>query len=396
MLSEKDIPGFFAEESAVSGDHLLVDYFFETDIEPRVAAANLACEQSTVSWIDPATGKDLRPRFGAKVVSLRVVEKTLCHATIAHPVVNFGPKIPNLLTAVAGEGPFYCPGITSLKLTDLRFPSSFLSGFEGPRFGLAGLREKLKVVDRPFFVGVVKPNLGLTPRDHAARAKEAFLGGLDIVKYDEMLGDPPDAPLAERARFGGEARRSAERESGFSKLLLLNVTDESENIFRHAVACEKGGANALLINTFFTGYTALRALRAKSELPIMGHFTGQALFDRQPRFGISGNVLVKLQRLAGCDMIGIPGFGPRMKCPEEEVRKNIDACLSPMGQIKKSLPIPGGSDSAATLPDVCRKVGHPDFGFISGRGVFGHPDGPRAGAEGLVTAWESVRKGVFL
>jgi ribulose-bisphosphate carboxylase large chain len=53
-----------------------------------------------------------------------------------------------------------------------------------------------------------------------------------------------------------------------------------------------------------------------------------------------------------------------------------------------ALPIPGGSDTAETLPTVSQKVGSPDFGFISGRGVFGNPDGPKAGAKTLRDAWK--------
>jgi ribulose-bisphosphate carboxylase large chain len=34
-----------------------------------------------------------------------------------------------------------------------------------------------------------------------------------------------------------------------------------------------------------------------------------------------------------------------------------------------------------------------DFGFIAGRGVFGHPDGPGAGAASIRAAWEAVQRG---
>ena len=40
--------------------------------------------------------------------------------------------------------------------------------------------------------------------------------------------------------------------------------------------------------------------------------------------------------------------------------------------------------------------GHSDFGFICGRGVFNHPQGPRAGAMSLHQAWEAIVKGITL
>lgn len=379
MISDDDIPGFFADSKLLkSPDHLIATYHFETSLNPRLAAAALCAEQSTAQWARVGVKEDLRPLYAAKVVSLE--KKAPGYAVlIAHPIANFGADIPRLLSALAGEGPFYCPGITAIRLMDIHFPDSFISQFEGPRFGTQGLRDMLQIFDRPFFMGVVKPNIGLPPADFAELAFQGWMGGLDIAKDDEMLGDSPWSRLAERGKITGKARLKAEKETGVPKMYMANVTGE-ENY-------RVEGANAFLINTFFSGYPALRSLRKQTDLPIMGHFSGMALFDRIKGFGIEGSVLVKLERLAGCDMIGLPGFGERMHTNDETVKKNIVACLEPMGKLKKSLPIPGGSDSAETLANVCRKVGHVDFGFIAGRGVFGHPDGPRAGAESIVKAW---------
>jgi ribulose-bisphosphate carboxylase large chain len=124
----------------------------------------------------------------------------------------------------------------------------------------------------------------------------------------------------------------------------------------------------------------------------MSHFTGTAVFSRVPNFGISSLVATKLQRIAGADIIGLAGFGERMGCTDEEVLANIDACLKPWGKILPALPIPGGSDTPETLPKVFSKIGHPDFGFICGRGVFGHPQGPAAGARALRDAWDKLRQ----
>jgi ribulose-bisphosphate carboxylase large chain len=65
-----------------------------------------------------------------------------------------------------------------------------------------------------------------------------------------------------------------------------------------------------------------------------------------------------------------------------------------MGTIKPCLPVPGGSDSAATLEPLYRKLGMVDFGFVPGRGVFGHPLGPRGGAASIRQAWDAISAGV--
>ena len=51
------------------------------------------------------------------------------------------------------------------------------------------IRKILGVNDRPVFMGVVKPNIGLPPADFAKLAYESWLGGLDIAKDDEMQAD---------------------------------------------------------------------------------------------------------------------------------------------------------------------------------------------------------------
>jgi ribulose-bisphosphate carboxylase large chain len=396
MISQKDIPGFFADKKDLKAeDYVLLTYRFETEIDPKAAAANLCCEQSTAQWARPGRDEDFRALHGAKVIELESRKgdpagRPYHHVVIAHPHRNFGPRIPNFLSAAAGEGPFYCPGIHWIKWTDFDFPKTLLSRFEGPQFGLKGLRETTGIQGRPFFVGVVKPNIGLKPHEFAEIAFEAWKGGLDIAKDDEMLADADGSPLVERVLLTAGAMKKAESQTGEKKIYITNITDEVDEIVRlHDESVERG-ANAVMVNAIMTGISALRALRRKASVPIMSHFTGTAVFSRVPNFGISSLVAAKLQRLAGADIIGLAGFGERMGCSDDEVLANIKACLEPWGTIKPALPIPGGSDTPETLPKVFGKVGHPDFGFICGRGVFGHPRGPAAGARALREAWNKI------
>ncbi|MFO1518225.1 MAG: RuBisCO large subunit C-terminal-like domain-containing protein [bacterium] len=245
-------------------------------------------------------------------------------------------------------------------------------------------------------MGVVKPNIGLPPQEFAEIAYQSWIGGLDIAKDDEMLGDMEWSPLERRAHFTGEARRKAEKETGEPKIYLASITDEVDKMAELQEIAVREGANAVMVNGILTGISAVRALRKKAPVPLMSHFTGMACSSRPPTFGISSLVYTKLQRLAGADIIGLAGFGARMKCSDEEVKANVKACLQPWGSIAPVLPVPGGSDWAGTLPKVYEKVGTPDFGFISGRGIFGHPQGPKAGAQSLHQAWEAIQKKVSL
>ena len=412
-MTPGDIAGFYAKRGDLNPeDYIELDFTFECAGDPREAAAHLCSEQSTAQWRRVGVDEDFRPRFAAKVLDLESEPRPsgfsipvecavqgpvhAVRATIAHPHGNFGPRIPNLLSAVCGEGVFFSPGIPLIRLQDIRFPDSYLAGFEGPRFGIAGLRERLQAFGRPIFFGVIKPNIGLAAEPFAELGYQSWLGGLDIAKDDEMLADIGWCPLSERAAALGEARLRAERETGVPKIYLANITDEVDRLAElHDLAVAKG-ANALLINAMPVGLSAVRMLRKHATVPLIAHFPFIAAFSRLPGYGIHSRVMTRLQRLAGFDTIIMPGFGSRMMMPEHEVLECVRACLEPMGHIKPCLPVPGGSDWAGTLDDVYRKVGSVDFGFVPGRGVFGHPMGPRGGAASIRQAWDAISQGIPL
>lgn len=413
-MQDSDWQGFFADAAELTKDaYLTLDYYIECVGDPRVAAAHFCSEQSTAQWRRVGSDEDLRPRFGARVTALTVLESNLpcfsygvghakgqcvqaCRVTIAHPHDNFGPRFPNLLSAVCGEGTFFSPDIPIVKLLDIRFPISYLNDFEGPRFGVEGLRNLLQVYDRPIFFGVIKPNIGLPPDAFSDLGLQGWLGGLDIAKDDEMLADTTWCPLDRRSELLGVARLRAEQATGCPKIYLANITDEVERLCELHDLAVANGANALLLNAMPVGLSAARMLRRYARVPLIAHFPFVAPFSRLSHFGVHSKVFAKLQRLAGFDAIIMPGFGERMHTSDEEVKENIAACLEPMGHIKRSLPVPGGSDWAGTLKDVYEKADTIDFGFVPGRGVFGHPMGPRGGAASIRQAWDAIAAGVPL
>ena len=393
-------------------DYLIFEYCFETTVDPEEAAAHLCQEQSTAQWKRVDVDEDLRDRFGAKVIELKVERELespsyclprdigkrthVCRVRIAHPHGNFGPKLPNILTAAGGEGAFYSPGIAVIKLMDIEFPDNFLQAFQGPKFGIKGLRDILGVYDRPLFFGVIKPNIGLAPEPFAELAYQSWLGGVDIAKDDEMLCDVDWSPLSKRARLLGAARLKSEKETGESKIYLANITDEVDRLIElHDIAVD-AGANAVMVNGMTTGLSAVRMLRKHTRVPLVGHFDFIAPFTQIPFYGVHSKLITKLQRLVGFDSIIMPGFGDRMKTPDDEVLENVQECFKPFGHIKDTLPVPAGSQWAGSTLKLYKRLGTIDFGIVPGRGVFGHPMGPRGGAASLRQGWESVQKGVSL
>lgn len=406
-MDREDINGFLASlEDLNANEHVFLDYTFETFLDPIVAAAELCQETSTAQWKRPGVDEDLRPVYAAKLVDFVVLESSgistfyergggaseyiRVKVKIAHPLVNFGTSLAGFLTAAMGEGAFFSHGITAIKLVDVSFPPRFLDSFEGPAFGISGLRDYMQVYDRPFFFGVVKPNVGLDPKSFSELAYEGWLGGLDAAKDDEMLVDPAYSPFETRTRLVGEKRKAAEDKTGEPKMFIANITHDLDRMLELSDIAVSNGVNAVMINVMAVGLAAARKLRGHLGVPLVAHFDCIAPMSMHPWFGVSTKVMTKLQRLIGCDAIIMPGFGLRMKTPDEEVIDNVRECTNSLGKIAKALPVPGGSDWAGSLRAIYDRIGHRDFAMVPGRGVFGHPKGPRSGAASLRQAWDAI------
>ena len=154
--------------------------------------------------------------------------------------MNFGPQIPMLLSTVIGN--ISMSG--KLKLLDLQFPKNFLESFQGPRFGTQGIRDLLGVPERPLLNNMIKPCTGYTPEVGAKLFADALRGGVDIVKDDELIADPPFCPMEERIKlYMAEAKRHYER-TGSKVLYTVNITDRADKIKDNAKRALDAGANA--------------------------------------------------------------------------------------------------------------------------------------------------------
>jgi ribulose-bisphosphate carboxylase large chain len=147
-MNAEDVKGFFASrESLDMEQYLVLDYYLESVGDIETALAHFCSEQSTAQWKRVGVDEDFRLVHAAKVIDYEVIEELeqlsypvkhsetgkihACRVTIAHPHCNFGPKIPNLLTAVCGEGTYFTPGVPVVKLMDIHFPDTYLADFEG-------------------------------------------------------------------------------------------------------------------------------------------------------------------------------------------------------------------------------------------------------------------------
>jgi 2,3-diketo-5-methylthiopentyl-1-phosphate enolase len=369
---------------------------------PQLAPA-LAIEQSTGTWTPvPGETPEVRRCHVAKVIGVyevpdyewmvpHEVEQRHYIVQVAFPEVNFGSQIPMLLTTVVGN--ISMGG--RIKVLDMRFPEKYVAGFQGPKFGIKGVRELLGVQGRPLLNNMIKPCTGYTPQVGVELFRAAALGGCDIIKDDELLANASFNEVQARAKLYMEAERQVFEETGEHTLYTVNVTDEVPKVFDNACRAVELGCNAIMVNYLATGFPVLRALAENPviNVPILAHMDVAGALYASEWHGLSSHlVLGKLPRLAGADIVVFPapyGKAPVLPDKFQRVAQNL---AFPLYQIKPTFPMPSGGITPKMVPTVVKDLG-PDIVIGSGGGIHAHPQGPVAGAKAFRQAIQATLQG---
>ena len=205
-------------------EYLIATYLatFPANIPVAMLAPALAIEQSTGTWIPvPGETPEVRAKHVAKVTGVYEIPdyeymvppetKTRTYVIqIAFPVINFGSQIPMMLTAVVGN----ISMAGQIKILDIAFPKKYVEGFQGPKFGIGGIRKILGIPKRPILNNMIKPCTGYSAEVGQRLFYEAAAGGVDIVKDDELLADAVFNRIEDRVRLYMEAEKRAYEEKG--------------------------------------------------------------------------------------------------------------------------------------------------------------------------------------
>jgi 2,3-diketo-5-methylthiopentyl-1-phosphate enolase len=410
MTKERYDPELFALPEAVAdGQHVVATYFVQTPAETDIIKRCLgfATEQTTGTWVDvPGETRELRREHAAKLVGLTEVPdyetglpggeySRSFVVRLAFPWVNFGDSFPMLLSTIPGNISFGFP----VKLVDIEFPDLFLAKFQGPKFGIEGIRQLLGVHDRPLLNNMIKPCTGFPPEVGADLVYQAAAGGVDIIKDDELLGGSPEfSPLEKRVETYMRAIDKADAEKGEKTLYTVNITDRVERLRDNALQAINAGANALMVNYIATGLSALRMLAGDPEInvPILGHATAGGSMIVSPYSGISAHlIMAKLPRMAGADIIN--DLVPYGKLPilKNKYLRIAHICRGKLGKLKRTFPNAVAGVYPGNVPEVMADLGK-DCILGAGGGIHAHPMGPKAGAIAMRQAIDAALQGVSL
>ncbi len=368
-------------------DEVIARYRVETDIPMEKAAIAIAAEQSTGTWTEV---KGAESDLAARVVSVDgdIVD-------IGFPVELFEPgNIPQYLSVIAGNL-FGLGDLRRVRLLDVDFPESLLRAHAGPRFGIEDARRLIGVYDRPLVGTIVKPKVGLDPRQTAEVVGNAVRGGLDLVKDDETLTDQRFCPMEKRVEEVMSELERVESETGKKAFYAVNVTSGADVILERGERAIDRGANMLMVDVLTAGFSALEVLARSVDVPIHVHRTMHGAITRDKRHGISMLVIAKLVRMAGGTNLHTGSYAGKMASDIEENNQCRDALRSEWHGLKRVFPVASGGIHPGKVAANLDGYGV-DCIIQAGGGVHGHPDGTRAGAIAMVQAVEAWLNGIPL
>jgi len=351
----------------------------------------MALEGSTGTWekVEEDT-EEVRSRYSSKMVGYFEIptsepDRKQAVVQLAFPVEAWGDNITMMLLAIAGNCFAYSP---DLRLLDLFLPKDFLAHFKGPKFGVPGIRKLLGVEKRPMSLHIIKPKMGMTPKQVANQCYQTALGGVDFIKDDEMTSDVSNNNYLDRLKAVMEALDKAKAKTGKKPIYLLSITHEPGKIFERAHRAVEAGANGLLV-TYSAGLGSFRQLAEdpKLNVPIMMH--GSHMIAAMKNIGWP--VFAKLCRICGADMMLTPTMWSSipMVSLEEGIRTS-QVKLAPLGHIKPTFPMPCAGVYPGLAPVIIGEYGT-DIIIPAGGGMLGHPDGYTAGAR----AWQQAIEGAL-
>ena len=392
-------------EQVRNDDYIVATYYLELPADADVMArtAAFAIGQTIGTWLPvPGITEEMRARHEGRVIGVlnappSDLQKSDGPETfgyfvrIALPTLNVGPSIPMILTTVLGND-----SSTSVeaKLVDLELPDSLAAEFSGPKFGVQGLRDLLDVHDRPILLNMIKPCTGLTPEAGAEIFYETALGGIDMIKDDELIANPSYSPVVERVRLFTAAAKRAAEQTGVETLYIPNVTDRPDRMLDTARRAVDAGARAVMVTYATAGYGSLEALSESVDVPVLAHFAGAAPYFEGPTTGMSAPLAMGLlPRLGGADMalVTTPYGGYNIR--KIQYVRTVHQMLLERPSLKPTIPIIGGGVHPGTVDRYVSDLGS-DIVLGVGGAIQGHPGGAAAGVRAMKQALEARMAGV--
>jgi len=394
-------------------ERVTATYLIETPLPVEKAAATLAGEQSSGTFVAvPGETAELKQRFAARVEQITELETVTApslptgrpapaggaayrraEVVVSWSVENFGPNLPTLVSTLQGNL-YELAQFSGLKLRDFTVPPSFAARFRGPAFGIAGSRRLTGVEGRPLIGTIIKPSIGLSPEQTAAMVKELVEAGIDFLKDDELMADPPHSPFAARVSAVMRVINAHADRTGKKAMYAFNLSGEIDAMERHYDQVVAAGGTGAMLSLNSVGLAGVKKICDRGQLAIHGHRNGWGMLNRHPLLGMEFPAYQKFWRLAGVDQLHVNGIANKFWEPDDSVVRSIASCLAtePLG--RPVLPVVSSGQWGGQAPETWRRTRTVDLLYMAGGGIQAHPDGPAAGVASLQLWWQAATEGL--
>lgn len=360
--------------------------------EAAELARRMAYEQTVELPPELVTDPAVRERVLGRVEAVRPLDPAgeaagTHRVTLSYSAELANGQLPQLLNLLYGNVSLY-PGV---RLADVSLPAPVLGAFEGPRFGIEGLRRLTGVHGRPLLATALKPR-GLATAEYARMAGEFASGGGDLVKDDQNLVTDFDG-FRERVLRCRDAVEEANARTGRRCLYFPLVSAPLESLDLHFDLVRAAGLRGVLLCPGVLGLDTARALAARHDLVFMAHPSLAGTLAR----GI-GDALVfgTLFRLAGVDVSVFPDVRGRFSFEGGTCGAIRDRLTGPLGALRPAWPCPAGGLRFGGIEAACADYGQ-DAVLLVGGALLGHAprleDGTRAFAERIAGCFPEHRTG---
>lgn len=391
-------------------DRFAATYLVETPLPVEQAAAALAGEQSSGTFVDvPGESADLKRRFAARVEKITPRETVTtpslpgsrpaqgpfhrAEIIVSWPLENVGTNLPALVSTLQGNL-YELAQFSGLRLLDIDLPASFTAAFRGPNHGIAGTRRLAGVEGRPLIGTIIKPSIGLTPDETASLVRTLVEAGIDFIKDDELMANPPHSPLLLRATAVMRVINDHAQRTGRRVMYAFNITDELDAMRAHYETVVRLGGTCAMLSLNTVGLAAAKKICDEGALAIHGHRNGWGMLTRHPLLGMEFPAYQKLWRLAGVDHLHVNGLANKFWEPDDSVVRAIASCLATEPLDRPVLPVVSSGQWGGQAPETYRRTRTLDLLYLAGGGILAHPDGPGAGVRSLRAWWEAAVAGL--
>ena len=334
---------------------------------PALAQA-IAYEQTVELPPDLVVDPLVNERVVGRVESIVQVDENVHDACISFSAELANNHLMSLLNLIYGNASIY-PGV---RLQALSLPDSWLRDFQGPRYGVDGVRELVNVRHRPLLATAIKPRGAMS--DYATSMVYQFaLGGGDIVKDDQNLIDDFDT-FRWRVAACTDAVDRANDETGGSCLYFPHLSAPHHELSRYLEYAYQVGVKGILVCPLLLGLETTRGVLADYPLAVMAHpaMSGSYLVNADQ--GIEHGVMLgTLFRLAGADISIFPNAGGRFSFSSAACESIAHKLVEPLGTLAPSLPCPAGGMGFDDLESMVGTYGNQSVLLIGGA-LLGHSE----------------------